>query len=51
MVIIGAKGLAKELLVVLQWDGEADNLCLFVTTRPPPNAGSDQFTLSVDQNN
>jgi len=29
MVIIGAKGLAKELLVALQWDGAADNLCLF----------------------
>jgi sugar O-acyltransferase (sialic acid O-acetyltransferase NeuD family) len=29
MVIIGSKGLAKELLVALEWDGEANNLCLF----------------------
>jgi len=29
MIIIGAKGLAKELLAALQWDGEAENLYLF----------------------
>lgn len=29
MVIIGARGLAKELLVALQWDGEAADICLF----------------------
>jgi len=29
MVIIGAKGLAKELLVALQWDGKARQVYLF----------------------
>jgi len=29
MIIIGAKGLAKELLTVLHWDGKANNIFLF----------------------
>lgn len=29
MVIIGAKGMAKELLTVLQWNGEANDLFFF----------------------
>ena len=29
MVIIGAKGLAKELLAVLQWNGEANDILFF----------------------
>ena len=29
MVIVGAKGLAKELLTVLQWNGEGGNLFFF----------------------
>ena len=31
MIVIGAKGLAKELLAVLQWNGETDNLLFFDT--------------------
>ncbi|OAD21267.1 transferase hexapeptide repeat containing protein, partial [Candidatus Thiomargarita nelsonii] len=29
MVIIGAKGLAKELLTVLSWNKDTNNLCFF----------------------
>lgn len=29
MVIIGARGLAKELLIVLQWNGDVENLMFF----------------------
>ena len=29
MIIIGAKGLAKELLAVLSWNSDTNNLCFF----------------------
>lgn len=34
MIIMGAKGLAKELLAVLQWNGEAGDVFLFDNVNP-----------------
>ena len=38
-------------LMIFRQSKKQIEFCDKVTTRPLPNAGSDQFTLSVDQNN
>jgi sugar O-acyltransferase (sialic acid O-acetyltransferase NeuD family) len=46
MVIIGAKGLAKELLTVLQWNGEIKDVVLFDNVNPEtPDTLYDRFPV------